>query len=358
MATIAAAVFSIGSLDALAQVPAAEGDIPPELLQTRVARPRGEVLRQLERLKWLAEHQSWDEVFDVADELLADPADGWVAVEPERCTGVRAEVHRQLAALPSAGLAAYRLRVDPLADDWLRRGIEDRDERLLRQLVDRAFCSSAGDDALLALGEIALERGDYQAARAAWQVVQSETDGEGATAYPDTSLSLADVRARLALVSLRDGDLDRAEREIAELSAQHPEATGRLGGRDVSYAARLGEMLAQASEWPGAPGTHGNWPTLFGNSRRTNVDSLATPATAKFEQAWSLPITPLAEATEISRQPAAYPVVADGTIVFQDAAGIHAVSFERDQDAPTARRLHAALSSAPPVGTLTLTVQD
>jgi cellulose synthase operon protein C len=357
-AVVAALVVCFLSGSAVAQGPADIGDVPAELLQTRVARPRGEVLRRLERLQWLVEHESWDEVGDVAGELLTDSTDGWVAVEPERDIGVRPETHRRLAALPPAGLAAYRRRVDPLADDWLRRGIDERDERRLRQVVDQAFCSSAADDALWALGEISLERGDYQAARAAWQAIHRETAGDGATAYPDTALSLADVRARLALVSLREGDLDRAEREIAAIASQHPEATGRLGGRDVKYAARLTELLAQAREWPAASNSPGNWPALFGNSQRTNVSSLATSAAAKYEQAWSLHLTPLAEATEISRQPAVYPVVADGTIIFQDAAGIHAAPLEHDQDAPAARRLHAALSSAPPVGTLTVTLQD
>jgi hypothetical protein len=353
-------VFAVCVLsgNAFAQVADDGGDVPAELLQTRVARPVGEVLRRLERLQSLAERESWDDVCDVADELLAEAADGWVAIEPNRYVGVREAVHRRLAALPPAGLAAYRLRVDALADDRLQRGVKDRDERLLRQVVDRAFCSSAGDDALWALGEIALERGDYQAARAAWQVIRPETAGEGSIAYPDATVSLADVRARLALVSFREGDFQRAEREIAEIAKLHPDGTGRLGGKEVNYATRLRELLLQARKWPSPVGAQNDWPTLYANSQRTNVSSIATPAAATFEQVWSIPITPLDEAAEVTRQPTVYPVVAEGTIVFQNVAGIHALLPEVGEEPPAVRRLHAALTSAQPIGVLSATLEN
>ena len=344
--------------DALAQTPAVAGDIPAELLQTRVARPPGEVLRRMERFEWLAGHQSWDEACVVADELLVDATDGWVAVEPDRSIGVREAVHRRLAELPAAGLAALRGRIDGLADDWLRRGIEHRDERLLRQVVDRAFCSSGGDDALWALGEIALERGDYQAARAAWQRTYPETAGDESLAYPDASVGLADVQARLALVSIRDGDFSRAEREIAAFAARFADATGRLGGREVNYAARLGELLSQARARPNRSGAGGTWPTLQGNSQRTNVSSVAVPRAAEYEQTWSLAITPPSETLEIGELPGTYPVVADGFALFQDAAGIHAAPLVGDQETHTARRLHAASSSDLRSGGLTMTVDN
>jgi outer membrane protein assembly factor BamB len=339
--TAITAIFSPGVGGSNAQGQAVFGEVPAEYLQPRVARPRGEVLRRFERLEWFAAHESWPEVGDLADELLVEPADGWVEVEPNRYVGIREAVHRRLAVLPLAGLAAYRARIDPLAADWLEQAVNDRDEQLLQKVVDRAFCSAAGDDALWALGEIALERGDYQAARAAWQRIHPETASRGALAYPDASIPLADVRARLALVSLREGDFDRAERQIAELAVEHPDAAGRLGGREVNYAARLPELLEQARAWPPPP-TPINWPTLFGNPQRTNVAAGAAQAGPDYEQLWSVPIVPPPAAAEtgIGEPPTVYPVVSDGVVVFQDAAGIHTIPLSTKMNAAMPHTLH------------------
>jgi hypothetical protein len=74
-----------------------------------------------------------------------------------------------LAADAPEALAHYRRLVDPLAEAWLRDGVAKNDEALLRRVVDQAFASRAGDDALLKLGDLALGRGDYATARWAWQ---------------------------------------------------------------------------------------------------------------------------------------------------------------------------------------------
>src|SRR5688572_3590985 len=80
----------------------------------------------------------------------------------------------RLAALaqeaPEA-LAHYRRLVDSLAEAWLREGEKTTDERLIRRIVEQAFASKSGDDALLKLGDLALARGDYSGARAAWRQI-------------------------------------------------------------------------------------------------------------------------------------------------------------------------------------------
>ena len=46
------------------------------------------------------------------------------------------------------------------------------------------FCSSWGDDALLAIGELALERGDYDGARRAWEQISPELrDPQGSSMW-------------------------------------------------------------------------------------------------------------------------------------------------------------------------------
>ena len=73
-----------------------------------------------------------------------------------------------LANEAPAALEHYRRLVDPLAESWFRQGERDGDEGLLRRVVEQAFASHWGDDSLLKLGDLALYRGDYVSARAAW----------------------------------------------------------------------------------------------------------------------------------------------------------------------------------------------
>jgi hypothetical protein len=140
------------------------GEFSPELLNPRVARPPGAALRLLERIDALAAQHNWEQLTVAADEVLATSVDGWVPQANDSYVGLREAVNRRLAALPPEGLAAYRARVDPLAQSRLSAAVAARDEPLLRQIISESFCSSAGDDALWTLGDIALERGDYHRA--------------------------------------------------------------------------------------------------------------------------------------------------------------------------------------------------
>ncbi|MBI1899698.1 MAG: PQQ-like beta-propeller repeat protein [Planctomycetia bacterium] len=81
---------------------------------------------------------------------------------------VRDYCHLQISALPDEALAMYRERVDALAEQWFSEASAGRDRRLLRRIVDEFFCSNVGDDALLLLGDLALEAGEFDTARHCW----------------------------------------------------------------------------------------------------------------------------------------------------------------------------------------------
>jgi cellulose synthase operon protein C len=322
----------------LAQAPNAFEEVSGEFVQPHVARPASDVLRRLEHFEQRLEHGSWSDMSELADELLANDADGWVALDDGRFVGVREAVNRRLAALPRDGLAAYRERVDALAADWLRHGIDDRDERMLRKVVDEAFCSSAGDDALWALGEIALERGDYEAARANWRQIHEGTAGDKKLANPDSKIRLADVRARLALVSIREGDLDRAQREVDEISRRHPDAVGPMGGQEVKYATELAELIEEARDWPPDGATSADWPTLSDNAQRTNIAFSPASLNDEYQQAWSVPLDTSAAMERDGVELNAFPIVVDGRVIFQDATGIYDLPLGDGEQAIASRR--------------------
>src|SRR6185295_3340482 len=114
---------------------------------------------------------SWDEALDIYRELAADKSDRVVALDGNRYLSLRNYCHLQIGRLPAEGLAAYRRRVDASVEQSYRDGLAKRDEGLLRRVVDEWFCSSWGDDALMALGEMALEEANYESARRYWEQI-------------------------------------------------------------------------------------------------------------------------------------------------------------------------------------------
>jgi len=218
-----------------------------------------------------------------------------------------------LAAVSQPALEAYRARVDPLTERWLKEATSARDQAKLRRLTEQFFLSTHGDDAALLLGEMHFANGEFTAARRCWEsispLLKSPPDGpklpylygdplwlalrkldpqdadyekhwadliEPLTAprklppwlvYPDTDISLAKVRARLALVSIVEGTFERAAIEIEFLKRLHPDAVGELGGKRGNYAELLSALLKQSAEWePLQPPTA--WNTFAGSQDR------------------------------------------------------------------------------------------
>jgi len=143
---------------------------------------------------------------------------------------------------------------------------------------------------MMALGEIALESGDHAAARWYWhRIIPAKLPPGGKPTwpgYPDTQLDLAAVRARLVLVSILEGSTARATDELAQLVRLHPEATGRIGGREANYGKALGTMLAESAKWP-TPPAKGEWPTFAGSPPRNTI---AIPLTDVAGVAWQVPL--------------------------------------------------------------------
>ena len=119
----------------------------------------------------------------------------------------------------------------------------------------------------------------------------------GRLAYPHADLDLAGVRARLVLVSIIEGSLDRARRELAGFQAVHPGATGRLGGLDVNYADALTALLDKAPSWQ-QTAVDKNWPTFAGAMSRCKVAPVAFEPDVPL---WAEPaVLPKAPATDSS----------------------------------------------------------
>ena len=162
-------------------------------------RADGAALAHLERAKaCLAEHQ-WDEAVETLRQVMENAEGKLLAVTPWRYVNLSDACQMQLAALPPEALKLYRRRVDPVAQKWYKEGLARRDAKWLSNVVQQAFASSWGDKALMILGEMRLEEGDFSAARWCWERILpvKVPPGEVNTwpGYPDTTLDPAAVRA-------------------------------------------------------------------------------------------------------------------------------------------------------------------
>jgi hypothetical protein len=211
------------------------------------------VLAQLERVNALLADRQWDEAVEILRQVAESPDGKLLGVTSRRFVGLRDWCQLRLAALPPEALKIYRGRVDPVAKRWYEQGLAERNCRPLQNIVQQAFASSYGDAALMALGEMALESADYAAARWYWQRIVPNAPPEGSPrtwpGYPDTKLDLAAVRARLVLASILEGAADQARDELAQLARLHPDASGRLGGREGKYTDLLAALLAESASW-------------------------------------------------------------------------------------------------------------
>ena len=337
---------------------------------------------RLEQARALAAARNWNEAVDIYSELASEHTDRVVALGDTRYVSLPTYCQLQLARLPAEALVAYRRRVEAQAERWYREGLAARDSQMLARVVDELFCSSWGDDALLALGELALEQGDFASARRDWeQISPLLRDPDGGSvwqalrgvdvktnwaeidrrwhsrrqppdwlAYPDSSLDLADVRARLILASIRAGQFERAALELEVFRRLHPNAAGQFGGQQGPYVAALEKLLASAREWKTEPPSS-EWPTFAGAQSRSPA---AMPVGQTLMPAWERAIaivpppfarrlalfaqgapnndaqkdsSPPISARESGRPLSSFPVVADGLVMFCDAAGVHAANL-------------------------------
>ncbi|HWB08064.1 MAG TPA: PQQ-binding-like beta-propeller repeat protein [Pirellulales bacterium] len=307
----------------------------------------------LERVKASIADQQWDEAVDILRQVTESHAGKVLAVSPRRFVSVRDYCHLQLASLPAEALDLYRRRVDPQARRWYEEGVRQRDARRLRDVVEQLFCSSWGDDALLALGDLALEAGNSGMARGYWEKILPpafwarlappvvQTNGSPAwLLYPDTDLDPTAVRARLVLAAVLAGDALAARQSLEEFARDCGTAEGKLGGRQVNYAEFLGKLLAESREWPAAK-VDRNWPTFAGSTQRNKVLPVAPLAGAIAWEAM-LPEVPAVEATGSAPRRVAerrnqllsyHPVIVDNLVLVNTSDEIRAYNLATGEPA-------------------------
>lgn len=333
----------------------------------------GETRTHLERVRAFLKDSQWDEAIETLRQLMEDEGDKLVAISEltgieshgyHRYVSLREFGHSWLAAMATThpqALQIYRQRVDPLAERWFRDGVKHQDAQRLQKVVDHAVMSRYGDDALLAWGEIVLEKGDFVTARRCWErlsprlrspndlplgwevdlsdVRQRWTEVSAwlnhrphsiqEFAYPDTDLDLKIVRARLVMVSILEGSFRRAEIELELLQQLFPQARGVLAGREGRLVEILAEILRESRTWK-LPSATDDWSTLAGSPQRNSralrqVDVVPHPVwsvtlhnhsskASQYRPTWKQHV-----AEDIKQPLSFHPIVSGNMLLIQDA---------------------------------------
>ena len=291
-----------------------------------------QAIKTMQSARDLLEEQQWDQAIPIIQQLIDTHGDQLIAIETGRYWNVADMCHWLISTLPVEFLQPYRQRIDGQANAWLAKARESNDDRLLKQIVRHSFCSSAGDDALWLLGELTFERGEYAVARQAWErlvpaFLPMPKEGNAAAqksrhlVYPDSSFPLAEVRARLVLCSIFDGQHERADLELASFGKLHPKDTGELFGEQGVLFILLQKQFEAASQWSG-PQLVGDAFTQFAGSKER--DQPVGKEHYVGDRVWEIKLPPtnlniINQAVFDPGQLSYFPVVSDNKLFVCDA---------------------------------------
>ena len=276
-----AAVILIGLCCILGRSPIAAAQAPARGGARFIPNDSDDAEKLLRNAANHARDRQWSEALDLYQRVIDRFGDRVVRLSKEE-VGVgagdefglymdgRRYCHRRIAQMPPEARAVYRNRVDAVAGRWYGEGSERRDLGPLRRVVDQAFCSSWGDNALELIGDLAFQDGRFgEAIWAYGQLVPDRADDRFALLHPDPSVDLARVAAKKWLCRAV-GDQPPGRADLDAFARRYPGAGGTLAGRKGDLAKILSEAIAgDRLEMPGQ--TDGRWPTFAGSLRRTRV---------------------------------------------------------------------------------------
>lgn len=310
----------------------------------------GSTRSHLERADQLLTQQKWNEAVDALRRGMEGDPERFVPLSESSEQADRNTTFTTFIPVPQAAqrkligwrrrapaaLEQYRNLTGAVADDWLGRGKANRDVALLRRVIEQTYAGRATESALRQLGEIALSKGQHQAARnyfeqlhpaltvtpaaarelqipsgiSWWHVLRKQpldrlwsrfepwlrsefSETPERLHVPDPQAPLADAWARLVIVSIQEGSPERAKLELEILRRLAPDAEGQLMGRSGAWSLLLGNFLKDSEAWP-VPKPQTTWPTFAGNYERgAYAQGPSREPTLGLRPLWSYPLSQL-----------------------------------------------------------------
>lgn len=173
-------------------------------------RTDSELEELLRRAQQFAEQDSFRNAALLWQRVLESSNDSLVSPDGETYFSLTMEVERTISRLDQEGLRQYRVTADGEARALIAQA-ENREEGL-NDVFTKFFLSSFGDDAAYELGCLALDRYDFLTAQRMFRKILES--------YPDPTVSLADVRLRLAVATAHLGDREGAIGILKEIEQQ------------------------------------------------------------------------------------------------------------------------------------------
>lgn len=202
--------------------------------------------------------------------LIDEVGDDLVSLDGTRYQPARLLAQQLLSRLPGNSLRVYRDRADLQARRLLEEGRKSRDPSPLIQIVDRYFVSRSAEEAVLLLGELAFERGEFLLATQYWRLLWKDEENESTgLRFPDPTTNQAQLLAQMGLASFLGGDLSQAQVYTDRLIEKHADAEGRLAGQTGKLSQILGEWLRRPAPKLSIPTRDGVWPTFAGDYTRS-----------------------------------------------------------------------------------------
>ncbi|MDY3559238.1 PQQ-binding-like beta-propeller repeat protein [Gemmata sp. JC673] len=310
---------------------------PPPAPAPESAAVRGASAQTRKRLLEIEQKLTAGKHADAADDLqrVLDESGGDL-IPPEVSQShpaARRLAHQLLSRLSPDVLRTYRDRIDQPAKRLLAQAKEGRDPQPLYQLLDRYFVSRPAGEALLLLGDLLFERGEFRGAEAAWR--QLLPDAGADLVYPDSTADPALVRARIVLAQAVGGALGPAKEALAAFKQKHPNATGTLAGRTGPLADTLQAVLDGKPQLAPEPPAE-SWATFGGGPDRAGRVPGGLPRDWG-RASWSarLPAVPRREANNPpARQPFGHPVIANGEVFVADASRVYRFDLRTGKPRP------------------------
>jgi outer membrane protein assembly factor BamB len=335
---VSACVFVLMTLCAITSSRGAPQVAPLPFRQNATLPFDRNLLKRFGTIEDLISDQRWAEAMGILQEIVQTENKGLVLVRPgtpggvETYLNVATRCNVLMSRVSREGRLAYRQKVDPQAKRWFEAWQRTRDETELLRIIHQAFLSSYGDDAILALGESAWDRGDFSTARSWWeQLVPLPENANPANypnllRYPDTEFDQPTILARTVMCSILEREPIRAAEEIRQFSEKYPTAEGWLAGKQGLLIDLLTQSLNESRRW----------------SRKTSIAEIETFACspARFRRIsesidvgalrWVHQLTPSslrrpAEPVSMRKEPLSFfPVIYDKIVLVNDGNSIHA----------------------------------
>lgn len=212
----------------------------------------------LEDVLKTAERKRADGQYRVASKLwqavLQRSGDSLYSADGTNYFSLVRQVEAILSGLPADGLAAYRVIADADAKEILAEAKDENDVVALNKVVRLYFMSSLGDEAAYRLGCVYLDQFDFIGARRMFEKIVQR--------YPDPTVPLEEVHARIALCQSYLGDLKSAQMSLSKAD-EFGSGSNRVG--------LVRESLGQLTSTPAGSTLDGDWTMPMGDPRRYGV---------------------------------------------------------------------------------------